>query len=141
MAAINPYLHFNGNAEEAFHFYASVFGGSPDIRYYKQAPQENKMDGADDEKVMHASLSIGDNTMLMASDLPSAYGTAIPGNNFYISFSTAGDDEAEKIFGALSKGGQVMMPIEKTFWASRFGMCKDKFGIQWMVGTENAENN
>lgn len=137
MAAINPYLHFNGNTEEAFNFYASVFGGSPNIVRYKEAPQDAKMEGADDEKVMHVALPIGDSTMLMGSDLPTAYGTATPGNNFFISYSTDGDDEAEKIFKALSAGGQVMMPMEKTFWASRFGMCKDRFGIQWMVGTES----
>jgi PhnB protein len=137
VAAINPYLHFNGNTEEAFSFYASMFGGAPEIIRYKDAPADNKMDGTDDNKVMHASLRIGANTMLLASDLPSAYGTATAGNNFFISFSTGTNDEAEKVFAALSEGGQITMPIEKTFWASRFGMCKDKFGIQWMVGTES----
>lgn len=134
MAALNPYLNFNGNAEEAFNFYKSVFGGEfPMMMRFKDVPSEYKMGESDGEKIMHIALPIGQGTMLMGSDVPEAMGKAITGTNFYISVFTASEEEADKLFNGLSAGGQVIMALEKTFWGDYFGMLKDKFDIQWMV--------
>ncbi len=134
MAAVNPYLNFNGNAEEAFNFYKSIFGGEfPMLMRFKDVPSEYQMGQSDGEKIMHIALPIGQSSMLMGSDVPEAYGSATIGTNFYISISAASEEEADKLFNGLSAGGQVTMPLDKAFWGDYFGMLKDKFGIQWMV--------
>ena len=134
MAAVNPYLNFNGNTEEAFNFYKSIFGGEfPMVMRYKDAPAEYQMGEDNGERIMHIALPIGQGTMLMGSDQPEAYGKATTGTNFNISISAASEEEANKLFNGLSAGGQVTMPLEKAFWGSYFGMFKDKFDIQWMV--------
>ena len=138
MAAVNPYLTFNGTCEEAFTFYKSVFGGEfPYLGRFKDMPP---MEGcppvseADGEKIMHVSLPISKETILMGSDSSEAFGNAtIAGNNFAISINADSQEEADKLFAGLSEGGQVTMAMNKTFWGSYFGMFKDKFGIQWMV--------
>jgi PhnB protein len=137
MATINPYLNFNGNCEAAFTFYQSVFGGEfPYIGRFKDMPP---MDGkaipeADAEKIMHVSLPISNETMLMGSDCLEGYGPPFAiGNNFSISISADSEAEADKLFNAISAGGSVTMPLGKTFWGSYFGMCVDKFGIAWMM--------
>ena len=134
MAAVNPYLNFNGNTEEAFNFYKSVFGGEfPMVMRFKDAPSEYQMGESNGEKIMHIALPIGQGTVLMGSDVPEAYGKTTVGTNFYISISAASEEEADKLFNGLSAGGQVTMPMEKTFWGAYFGMFKDKFDVQWMV--------
>lgn len=140
MASVNPYLHFNGNTEEAFNFYKSVFGGEfPMVMRYKDAPAEHKMGESNGEKIMHISLPIGQGTMLMGNDVPEMYGNAIIGTNFYISINTENEEEASKLFNGLSTDGHIMMPLEKTFWGAYFGMLKDKFGVQWMVNYDYIE--
>lgn len=134
MAAINPYLLFNGNAEEAFNFYKSIFGGEyPIVMRFKDVPAENKMPESEGEKIMHIALPIGEGNMLMASDVTEAQGKVIMGTNFNISISTSSEEKADRLFNGLSAGGQVTMPMEKTFWGSYLGMFKDKFDVQWMV--------
>ncbi|MEJ7677842.1 MAG: VOC family protein [Segetibacter sp.] len=134
MAAVNPYLNFNGNAEEAFNFYKSVFGGEfPMVMRFKDVPAEYRMSESEGEKIMHIALPLGQGTMLMGSDVPEAMGKATIGTNFYVSISAQSEEEANKLFNGLSAGGQVTMPLEKAFWGDYFGMFKDKFGIQWMV--------
>ena len=138
MASINPYLTFNGNCEEAFTFYKSVFGGEfPYIGRFKDMPPVDgcgEMMDADKEKIMHVSLPISGGSILMGSDSTESFGNAtVAGNNFALSISTGSQDEADKLFAELSAGGQVTMPMNKTFWGSYFGMFTDKFGIQWMV--------
>ncbi len=134
MPAVNPYLNFNGNAEEAFNFYKSVFGGEfPMVMCFKDVPPEHQMGESDGEKIMHIALPIGQGTVLMGSDVAEMYGKATMGTNFYISISAESEEEANKFFNGLSAGGQVTMPMEKTFWGDYFGMFKDKFDIQWMV--------
>lgn len=138
MASVNPYLTFNGNCEEAFTFYQSVFGGTfPYLGKFKDMPP---MEGcppiseADGNKIMHVSLPISKETILMGSDTSEAFGNAtVPGNNFSISINTDSREEADKLFAGLSADGQVTMPMNTTFWGSYFGMFTDKFGIQWMV--------
>jgi PhnB protein len=135
--SINPYITFNGNCEEAFNFYKSVFGGKfPYIgRFKEMPPMEGKpMSAAEGEKIMHVSLPISKETILMGSDSSEAFGHAsIVGNNFSISVNAASQAQADKIYKGLSAGGQATMPMNKTFWGSYFGMLVDKFGIQWMV--------
>ena len=133
MAAVAPYLNFNGNTEEAFDFYKSVFGGEFSmVMRFKDAPAEYQM-GESDEKIMHISLPLGHGTLLMGSHVPEAMGKAITGTNFCVSIGTESEEEADKLFNGLSAGGQVIMPLEKAFWGSYFGMLKDKFDIRWMV--------
>ncbi|ABQ04743.1 VOC family protein [Flavobacterium johnsoniae] len=143
MAAINPYLMFNGTCEEAFLFYKSVFGGEfPYIGKYKDAPAEEgeKLSEEALNRIMHVSLPIG-NTILMGSDSHPRYGDVGFGDNFSISINTESTDEADRIFNGLSAGGKVEMPMNKTFWGAYFGMFKDKFGVNWMVNFDENQPN
>jgi PhnB protein len=134
MAAINPYLTFNGNCEEAFNFYKSVFGGEfpGGIMRFNSAPSDMERAESEDNKVMHVSLPVG-NTILMGSDRMESQGKGITGDNISISIVAESEEEAKKIFNGLSDGGKVTMPLDKTFWNAYFGMFTDKFGINWMV--------
>ena len=136
MTTINTYLTFNGNCEEAFNFYKSVFGGEFEhMGKFKDMPEspECTVAESDKEKVMHVSFPIG-NTILMGSDTGGEWAANFKqGNNFSVSINTDNKDEADRLFNELSEGGKIMMPMNKTFWDSYFGMFTDKFGIQWMV--------
>lgn len=134
MAAVNPYITFNGTCEEAFNFYKSVFGGDfPYSGKYKDMPSEYPIKEEDKEKIMHISLPIG-NTVLMGSDAAAGFGDNFKeGNNITISINADSEEEATRIFGGISGGGIISMPLNKTFWGALFGMCTDKFGINWMV--------
>jgi PhnB protein len=137
--AINPYLTFNGNCEEAFNFYRGVFGGNFVYvgRFKDMPPQEGHPPMSEEagNLIMHISLPIGTSgSLLMGSDSSEEFGKATTvGNNFTVSVSATSTAEADKIFKGLSNGGQVTMPMGKTFWGSYFGMCTDKYGIQWMM--------
>lgn len=137
MATVNVYLTFNGNCEAAFNFYKSVFGGEfPYIgRFNEMPPGEGKpMPEEDGNLIMHVSLPISAETMLMGSDTGGEWAPNYKqGNNFSISVTASSAEEAERIFNALAEGGKVTMPLAKTFWADNFGMLEDKFGINWMV--------
>ena len=136
MASINPYLLFNGNCEEAFLFYQSVFGGEfPYMGKYNDMPADDStppLSVADGNRVMHVSLPIG-NTILMGSDSNSQSGDVVMGANVSISINTESRAEADKLFNGLSAGGNAFMPMNNTFWGAYFGMFIDKFGIHWMV--------
>lgn len=144
MASINTYLTFNGNCEEAFNFYKSVFGGEFQYigRFNEMPPMEGKnVSPEQGNKIMHVSMAIGDGTHLMGSDSSDEYGHAtVIGNNFSISVKADSIEEADKLFNGLSEGGRVNMPMEKTFWGSYFGMLTDKFDINWMVSFDANEN-
>lgn len=137
MATVNAYLTFNGNCEEAFLFYKSVFGGEfPYLGRFKDMPQEdvNKMDPSMGEKIMHVSLPISKETMLMGSDTGGEWASSFKqGNNFSISITASSKEEADRLFQGLSMGGNVTMPMDTTFWGDYFGMWQDKFGINWMM--------
>ena len=139
MITLNPYLNFKGNAEEAFNFYKSVFGGDFSyIQRYKDVPKDSpgmdKIAPEDMEKIMHISLPIGKGNVLMASDSVAPMGGSLTvGDNFNLSISAESEEEATKIFNALSVGGKVEVPLQKMFWDSLFGMFVDKFGIYWMI--------
>lgn len=132
MASINPYLTFNGNCEEAFKFYKKVFGTdyTSNVRF-KDMKSEHPTPEAMGDKIMHVSLPIGNGLVLMGSDSPQ-WEVKI-GNNISISIVATSQDEADKLFNGLSAGGNVTMPMDKTFWGAYFGMFVDKFGIPWMV--------
>lgn len=134
MAEINAYLNFAGTCEEAFNFYKSVFGGEfTQVSRFSEVPKEAKMYEVDDQKIMHISLPVGKQGILMGSDTPEAMGKVVVGNNFSISIQVESEEEAKKLFDGISIGGTITMPLNKTFWNAYFGMCTDKFGIQWMV--------
>lgn len=135
MTSIQPYLNFRGNTEEVFNFYKSVFGGEfSTLQRFKDTPEGDKLSTSDQEKIMHISLPIGNNSILMATDILESMGqTIILGTNFSISINTESEAETKKLFDLLSDGGKIEMPLEKTFWGAYFGMFTDKFGIQWMV--------
>lgn len=134
MKAVNPYLNFNGNTEEAFEFYQLVFGGELDITHFKDLDDNMGATGDDLNKVANAMLPIGAHTALLASDVMGSWGPSHePGNNFYINLETESVEETKRLFNDLSDDGEVEMPLEKPEWAELFGMVIDKFGIQWMV--------
>jgi PhnB protein len=135
MALINPHINFNGNAEEAFTFYKSVFGGefAKIVRFKDFASPEFPIAENEANKIMHIALPIGEN-ILMANDVPEILGkTNENENRSKISISAESKEEADKLFYGLSEGGQIEMPITESPWGSYFGMFRDKYGIEWMV--------
>ncbi|MAM19978.1 MAG: VOC family protein [Bacteroidota bacterium] len=137
MAKINPYLHYNGNAEEAFQFYKSVFGGEfVSLARFKDMPPnpEYPIPAEIGDKIMHIALPIGEHDILMASDVPPSLGTVNENENrSKISITAESKEEANRLFEGLSKGGAVEMPMEDSPWGSYFGMFRDRFGIEWMI--------
>ncbi|TVZ26922.1 PhnB protein [Gillisia sp. Hel_I_86] len=132
---VNPYLNFDGNAEEAFNFYKSVFGGEF-IANMKMgdAPDTEKLPKEEQKRTMHISLPIGKDTILMASDIvPSMGHTLNKGNNMYVSLHPESREEADRLFNGLSAGGDIEMPMEDQFWGDYFGSFTDKFGMKWMI--------
>ena len=135
MAAINPYIHFNGNAEEAFTFYKSVFGGefAKIMRFKDLSSPEFPVAEKEANKIMHIALPIGKN-VLMANDVPEFMGRVNENENrSKISISAESKEEADKLFNGLSAGGKVEMPIADSPWGSYFGMFRDKYGIEWTI--------
>lgn len=136
MALINPHINFNGNAEEAFTFYRSVFGGefAKVVRLKDLASPEFPVAEEDANKIMHIALPIGKSSMLMANDVPEFLGRVNENENrSKISVSAESKEEADKLFNGLSAGGEIEMPIADSPWGSYFGMFRDKYGIEWMV--------
>ena len=133
MALINPYINFNGNAEEAFTFYKSVFGGEfANIMRFGDMSNPN-IPESENNKIMHIALPIGKN-VLMGNDVPEFMGPVNENENrSKISISTESKEEADVIFIGLSVGGQIEMPIGDSPWGSYFAMFRDKYGIEWMV--------
>lgn len=138
--AMNPYLNFNGNSEEAFNFYKSVFGGDfAVVMRFKDNPQCGDMTEDDKNRIMHIALPIDGGGMLMATDALESMGQKLKvGNNFYISLSPTSREEADRIFNGLSDGGKVEMPMSEMFWGY-FGSFTDKFGVQWMLNVGNEQ--
>ena len=137
MATINPYLNFNGNTEEAFNFYKSVFGGEfAAVMRFGDAPGCDEMPVAESDKgkIMHIALPIGDGDILMATDMLDSMGqTLIEGNNYSIAINPESREEADELFNGLAEGGKAEMPMADVFWGDYFGMLQDKFGVRWMV--------
>jgi PhnB protein len=136
MALINPHVNFNGNAEEAFNFYKSVFGGefAKIIRFKDLAGPEFMVAEKEENKIMHIALPIGKGNMLMANDVPEIMGkTNENENRSKIVISAESKEEADKLFNGLSVGGQIEGPIGDGPWGSYFGCFRDKYGIEWIV--------
>ena len=135
MTTVSPYLNFNGNTEEAFNFYKSVFGGEfLALMRFKDNPDCKDWSEGDKERIMHVALPIGNGGVLMATDSLESLGQKLTvGNNFYIAISPESKEEADKLFKGLSAGGKVEMPMQDMFWGAYYGSFTDKFGVQWMV--------
>ena len=134
MLRVNPYLTFEGRCEEAFDFYKSIFGGEfSDVNRFSESPPDQPPAAGEEDMIMHMALPIGGGQLLMGSDRPGRMGPSTVGDNVAISVSAESVDEARRIFEGLSDGGKVTMPFERMFWGADFGMCIDRFGVNWMV--------
>ena len=132
MIGVQPYLNFNGNCEEAINFYKDALGGEIlFIQRYGESPMKGM---GDDNNVMHCTLKIGD-THIMGCDNPEGQ-SATSGSNISLAYGLDDPAAAETMFERLADGGNVTMPLQETFWADRFGMLTDKFGINWMFNCE-----
>jgi len=142
MAQISPHINFNGNAEEAFNFYKSVFGGefTKIMRFKELSSPEFPVTENDANKIMHIALPIGKN-ILIANDVPESMGrTNENENRSKISISAESKEEADKLFNGLSEAGKIEMPIADSPWGSYFGMFRDKYGIEWIVDFDPRQN-
>ncbi len=140
MTTINPYLTFNGNCEEAFNFYASVFGSDPPMfMRFSGMHSEDELSGSEAEKIMHVALPLGHGTVLMGSDTLEAMGRAVFGSNFSLSLQVDSPADADRFYNDLSAGGEETMPMAQAPWGDYFGMLTDKFGIQWMINNPQSQ--
>jgi PhnB protein len=141
MTKVNPYLSFNGNTEEAFNFYRSVFGGDFEtVMRWSDSPQCEGMSDADKNKIMHIAIKIGD-SVIMGSDFVSMNGEQFtPGNAYTVALMPDSREEADKLFAGLSAGGQVVMPMTDMFWGGYFGAFTDKYGVKWLVNQDTRGN-
>ncbi|SFC55765.1 PhnB protein [Parapedobacter composti] len=131
---LNPYLNFDGNAEEALRFYQSVFGGELFVQRMSDVPGMDNLPDDEKNRAMHVAIPIGKGQYLMASDcLPSQGHVLNVGNNNYISVTPDSREEADRLFNGLSEGGKVEMPMADQFWGDYFGSFEDKFGVRWMI--------
>jgi PhnB protein len=127
---LNPYLSFKDDAREAMEFYRTVFGGKLDMQTFKEL--NASQDPSEDDKIMHSQLEAENGITIMASDTPDRM-EYTPGNNFNMSLSGDNDAELRGYWEKLAAGGTVTMPLEKAIWGDTFGMCVDKFDVQWLV--------
>jgi PhnB protein len=136
MKNVHPYLNFNGNTEEAFNFYKSVFGGEfISVMRFSDIPGDEEMPTDIKDKIMHISLKISPNTTLMGTDAIEPMAPKVTmGNNSYIYLDTESREEADKLFNQLSEGGKIVMPLEDQFWGDYYSDFIDKFGVCWMIG-------
>ena len=133
MKAVNITIVFNGQAEAAFNFYRSIFGGEfSNVQRMKDMPSPHPMSAEESEKILHMAYPVG-NSVLMGMDMPEGRGTTIVGTNFMVTLDTSSEEETDRFFNGLAEGGNVMMPVAQQFWGAYFGMLTDKFGIQWML--------
>ena len=142
MPTINPYINFNGNAEAAFTFYKSVFGGEfgKIIRFKDLSSPEFQMPENDANKIMQITLPVGNN-VLMANDVPESLGRVNENENrSKIAISADSREEADKFFNGLSRGGTVEMPLSESPWGTYFAMFRDKYGIEWTVEFDPKKN-
>jgi len=135
MPAINPYLNFPGNTEDAFNFYKSVFGGEfLTLQRFKDTPDAGNLPAGVENQVMHVALPIGKNNILMGTDAPESMGFSLTvGTNQYICISPDSREEATKLFDGLSAGGKVEMDLQDMIWGAYYGSLTDRFGVKWMV--------
>lgn len=136
---ITAYLNFKGNCEEAFQFYEKLFGGKIDGLYrYSGTPTADQFPKEFADKIMHIRLVV-DQSEIMGSDCPPGMEGGGPAKRFSMSIGVKDPAEAERVFNGLAEGGSVQMPLQQTFWAAKFGMLVDRFGIPWMINCEGAQ--
>ena len=135
--SLNTYLTFDGDCREAFDFYKSVFGGDFTVYMtFADGPPDMDIKEADKERIMHVSLPVGSST-LMGSDTAEGFGgPVIVGTNFSVSIQSESKAHGDELFGKLSDGGEVGMPMQNTCWGAYFGTCRDRFGVNWMIDCE-----
>lgn len=135
MRTMHPYLNFDGQAEEAFNFYKSVLGGEfISFQRMSDAPDSERFQENEKDRVMHVALPVNEHTILMASDCVRSAGNALKqGNNMYVHLAAESREDADRLFQGLSAGGTIEMPMEDMFWGDYFGSFKDRFGIHWMI--------
>ncbi|RYJ41970.1 VOC family protein [Flavobacterium beibuense] len=133
MKAVNPYLNFNGNTEEAFNFYKSVFGGEfATIMRFGDTPGCENMPETEKNGIMHVALPMG-SSILMGTDVPKSMEQVKFGTNSSITIDAESREEAKRLFDGLAAGGKIGMPMDDMFWGAYYGMLTDKFGVQWMI--------
>ena len=138
MTKINPYVSFDGNTEEAFNFYKSVFGGDfPAVMRWADNPQCEGMSDADKNKIMHIALPVGDSVIMGSDFVAMGDEKYTDGNNYTIAISPDSREEADRLFAGLSEGGKVVMPMTDMFWGGYFGAFGDKFGVKWLINQGN----
>ncbi len=131
---VNPYVHFNGNCEAAFRFYSKCLGAKIEaMMFFEGTPAAQQVPSEWKRKVLHARLSFGDDILLASDAPPGRYSTP---QGFSVSIDLKDLKEAERIFREMSVGGKITMPIQETFWAARFAMFTDQFGVPWIVNCE-----
>ncbi|MFN8244484.1 MAG: VOC family protein [Ferruginibacter sp.] len=142
MLAVNPYLNFPGNTEEAFNFYRSVFGGEFSLlQRFSDTSHGEMMAPAERSKIMHIALPLAGGATLMGTDALESQGHSLQmGNNFFLTLHTESEAEADTLFAKLSDGARILLPLQQMFWGAYFGMLTDKFGIQWMITYEQPKN-
>lgn len=136
MLSVNPYLNFKGNTEEAFNFYRKVFGGEfrNVIRFREFGGKEMGIPEADLDRIAHIALPLGKDDMLMGTDVLESLGQTLNvGNNSYLNIDAESAEEADRLFRALAEGGSVEMALAQTQWAEKYGICADRYGVQWMI--------
>lgn len=136
MVRVNPYLNFPGTAEAAFTFYRSVFGGefTSLVRFRDVPGGGSAVPSHEADKILHVALPVGREHVLMASDALESLGQAVrPGNPVYLCLQMESREEADRVFAALSHGGEVETPLADQFWGDYYGSCRDRYGVQWMV--------
>lgn len=137
---LSTYLTFDGQAREAFTFYQQVLGGTLEMMTFAQAPEAEQFPAEHRERIMHVCLTLDDYRLMASDTMPGmdcGSGTYEGIKGCSISLHPESVAEGERLFAGLSAGGQVVMPMEKTFWAERFGMFTDRFGVSWMVNCEH----
>ena len=135
MKSIAPYLNFDGRTEEAFLFYQEAFGAGPfALQRFRDMPDPGKVTEEEKNLIMHINLNLGDNLMLMGSDVPRSMGMKlVMGNNVHMMLDMDSEAEARDLYAKLSAGGKVHMELQKTFWGALYANFTDKFGVQWMI--------
>ncbi|WP_330444320.1 VOC family protein [Flavobacterium sp. C4GT6] len=137
MRAVNPYLNFNGNTEEAFNFYKAVFGGEfVTVIRFGETPGCESMPETEKNGIMHIALPLG-SSLLMGTDVPKSMEQVKFGTNSSITIDAESREEADRYFNGLAEDGKVGMPMDDMFWDAYYGMLTDKFGVQWMINFQN----
>ena len=135
MRSADPYLYFPGNTREAFDFYKSVFGGDfvDVLTYGDMGGNEMGVTEAELGLIAHIALPLGDSLLMGTDETGSAAKRMTTGTNFYITLEADTEDEADRVYNGLTAGGKATLPLEETPWAKKYGMCTDRYGVQWMV--------